>query len=50
MLRAQGNELFYAYIVGDQAIVIPETIDPVRGLSTRAFRNRSCLMTCGASI
>ena len=27
MLRVQGDELFYACMVDNQAIVIPETID-----------------------
>jgi glyceraldehyde-3-phosphate dehydrogenase (NAD(P)) len=35
MLRVQGEELFYAYMVDNQAIVIPETIDAIRAL-TRA--------------
>ena len=33
MLRVQGDELFYAYMVDNQAIVIPETIDAVRALT-----------------
>lgn len=32
MLRVQGDELFYAYMVDNQAIVIPETIDAIRAL------------------
>ncbi|WP_433947117.1 type II glyceraldehyde-3-phosphate dehydrogenase [Brevundimonas diminuta] len=35
MLRVQGDELFYAYMVDNQAIVIPETIDAIRALSGR---------------
>lgn len=35
MLTVRGNELFYAYMVDNQAIVIPETIDAIRAL-TRA--------------
>ena len=31
----QGDELFYAYMVDNQAIVIPETIDAIRALSAR---------------
>lgn len=31
-LKVQGDELFYAYMVDNQAIVIPETIDAVRAL------------------
>jgi glyceraldehyde-3-phosphate dehydrogenase (NAD(P)) len=33
MLKVQGDELFYAYMVDNQAIVIPETIDAIRALS-----------------
>jgi glyceraldehyde-3-phosphate dehydrogenase (NAD(P)) len=33
MLRVDGDELFYAYMVDNQAIVIPETIDAIRALS-----------------
>ena len=35
MLRVQGDELFYAYMVDNQAIVIPETIDAIRALTGR---------------
>jgi glyceraldehyde-3-phosphate dehydrogenase (NAD(P)) len=40
MLRVQGDELFYAYMVDNQAIVIPETIDAIRAL-TSAVRDGS---------
>ena len=33
MLTVQGRELFYAYMVDNQAIVIPETIDAIRALA-----------------
>lgn len=33
MLTVQGNEAFYAYMVDNQAIVIPETIDAIRALA-----------------
>jgi glyceraldehyde-3-phosphate dehydrogenase (NAD(P)) len=33
MLRVHDDELFYAYMVDNQAIVIPETIDAIRALS-----------------
>lgn len=33
MLKVQGRELFYAYMVDNQAIVIPETIDAIRALA-----------------
>ena len=35
MLRVQGDELFYAYMVDNQAIVVPETIDAIRALTGR---------------
>jgi len=42
MLKVEGNELFYAYVVDNQAIVIPETIDAIRaltGLETQAKKS-----------
>jgi glyceraldehyde-3-phosphate dehydrogenase (NAD(P)) len=33
MLQVRGDELFYAYMVDNQAIVIPGTIDAIRALS-----------------
>lgn len=33
MLKVAGDELFYAYIVDNQAIVIPETVDAIRALT-----------------
>lgn len=33
MLTVKGEELFYAYMVDNQAIVIPETIDAIRALT-----------------
>ncbi|UAB83060.1 type II glyceraldehyde-3-phosphate dehydrogenase [Zunongwangia sp. SCSIO 43204] len=33
MLKVHGDELFYAYVVDNQAIVIPETIDAIRALT-----------------
>lgn len=33
MLRVDGDEAFYAYMVDNQAIVIPETIDAIRALA-----------------
>jgi glyceraldehyde-3-phosphate dehydrogenase (NAD(P)) len=33
MLGVQGDELFYAYMVDNQASVIPETIDAIRAVS-----------------
>jgi glyceraldehyde-3-phosphate dehydrogenase (NAD(P)) len=33
MLRVHDDELFYAYMVDNQAIVIPETVDAIRALT-----------------
>ena len=33
MLKVEGDEAFYAYMVDNQAIVIPETIDAIRALT-----------------
>ncbi len=33
MLKVEGQELFYAYMVDNQSIVIPETIDAIRALA-----------------
>nr|WP_306264860.1 type II glyceraldehyde-3-phosphate dehydrogenase [Pararhizobium sp. IMCC3301] len=33
MLKVEGDELFYVYMVDNQAIVIPETIDAIRALT-----------------
>ena len=33
MLKVVGDELYYAYLVDNQAIVIPETIDAIRALT-----------------
>jgi glyceraldehyde-3-phosphate dehydrogenase (NAD(P)) len=35
LLAVDGRELFYSYMVDNQAIVIPETIDAIRALSGR---------------
>jgi glyceraldehyde-3-phosphate dehydrogenase (NAD(P)) len=46
MLRVQDDELFYAYMVDNQAIVIPETIDAIRALAgTVRAANESIVRT-----
>ena len=46
LLRVQGDELFYAYMVDNQAIVIPETIDAIRALAgTVRAANESIVRT-----
>jgi glyceraldehyde-3-phosphate dehydrogenase (NAD(P)) len=32
LIESRGNEIFYAYMVDNQAIVIPETVDAIRAL------------------
>jgi glyceraldehyde-3-phosphate dehydrogenase (NAD(P)) len=34
MLTVRGDELFYAYMVDNQAIVIPETVDAIRAITS----------------
>lgn len=46
MLRVQGDELFYAYMLDNQASVIPETIDAIRALAgTARAANKSIVRT-----
>jgi glyceraldehyde-3-phosphate dehydrogenase (NAD(P)) len=46
LLQVKGNEVFYAYMVDNQAIVIPETIDAIRALmGTTLSANESIQMT-----
>lgn len=35
MLRVEAEELFYTYLVDNQAIVVPETIDAIPTLAGR---------------
>lgn len=50
MLRTQGDELFYAYMVDNQAIVIPETIDAIRALSGLASEADDSIARTNASL
>ncbi len=36
LVAVEGRELFYSYMVDNQAIVIPETVDAIRALAGRA--------------
>lgn len=45
MLTVKGDELFYAYMVDNQAIVIPETIDAIRALGGRTDADASIAKT-----
>ena len=44
-LAVQGNELFYNYMVDNQAIVIPESIDAIRALAGTASAAQSIQRT-----
>jgi glyceraldehyde-3-phosphate dehydrogenase (NAD(P)) len=50
MLKVQGNELFYAYMVDNQAIVIPETIDAIRALTRAEVDALSSIERTNASL
>ncbi|MEQ1945293.1 type II glyceraldehyde-3-phosphate dehydrogenase [Mesorhizobium sp. VNQ89] len=50
MLRAEGDELFYAYMVDNQAIVIPETIDAIRALTELASDADGSIALTNASL
>ena len=45
MLKVVGDELFYAYLVDNQAIVIPETIDAIRALMSREQNAEKSILT-----
>ena len=50
MLKVQGDELFYAYMVDNQAIVIPETIDALRALMGRETSGPRSIATTDAAM
>ena len=50
MLKVQGEELFYAYMVDNQAIVIPETIDAIRALAGRETSGRRSIDATDAAL
>ena len=50
MLRVQGEELFYAYMVDNQAIVIPETIDAIRALSGTVTNATDSIITTNRAL
>lgn len=50
MLRVEEDELFYAYMVDNQAIVIPDTIDAIRALSGLTTNARDSIALTNASL
>lgn len=50
MLKVEGDELFYAYVVDNQAIVIPETIDAIRALTGTISNAKELIAKTDASL
>jgi len=50
MLKVEGDELFYAYMVDNQAIVIPETIDAIRALAGHVQDPHKSIATTNAAL
>lgn len=50
MLTVQGDELFYAYMVDNQAIVVPETIDAIRALNGGGISGRRSIAATDLSM
>jgi glyceraldehyde-3-phosphate dehydrogenase (NAD(P)) len=50
MLKLQGQELFYAYMVDNQAIVVPETIDAIRALTGAEADGRASVAKTDAAL
>ena len=50
MLKVQGSELFYAYMVDNQAIVVPETVDAIRALTRAQSSARASIAKTDAAM
>jgi len=50
MLKVQGEELYYAYMVDNQAIVVPETIDAIRALTQAEIRPSASIARTDATL
>lgn len=50
MLKVQGSELFYAYMVDNQAIVVPETIDAIRALTPAEVDGNASIARTNAAL
>jgi len=49
-LKVEGEELFYNYMVDNQAIVIPESVDAIRALSGREREARASIERTNAAL
>jgi glyceraldehyde-3-phosphate dehydrogenase (NAD(P)) len=50
LVTVQGDEVFYAYMVDNQAIVIPETIDAIRALIGREKTAKASIAKTNAAL
>lgn len=50
LVTVQGSEVFYAYMVDNQAIVIPETIDAIRALAGIEERSAASIARTNAAL
>jgi glyceraldehyde-3-phosphate dehydrogenase (NAD(P)) len=50
MLKVQGSELFYGYMVDNQAIVVPETIDAIRALTKAESEGKASIAKTDAAM
>ena len=50
LVTVQGDEAFYAYMVDNQAIVIPETIDAIRALTGREMNAAASIAQTNAAL
>ncbi|WP_299364938.1 type II glyceraldehyde-3-phosphate dehydrogenase [uncultured Paracoccus sp.] len=50
MMRVEGDEAFYAYMVDNQAIVIPETVDAIRALIGNVCDARESIARTNAAL
>ena len=50
LVTVQGDEAFYAYMVDNQAIVIPETIDAIRALTGREKNANASIAKTNAAL
>lgn len=50
LVTVQGDEAFYAYMVDNQAIVIPETIDAIRALTGQEGNGNASIAKTNAAL
>ncbi len=50
MLRVQGNERFYTYMVDNQAIVAPGSVDAIRALTQAESEAKASIVRTDAAM